>query len=94
MDSDIVGDCKAKKVCRSSSYSRLSLIALFNKVFMISNIGTNDRHMRITVDSAVYKRKLALSDTLKYVFETFLKKSMPITSSKVIATSDMVKIEI
>ena len=61
---------------------------------MISNIGTDDRHMRITVDSAVYKRKLALSDTLKYVFETFLKKSMLITSSKVIATSDMVKIEI
>ena len=61
---------------------------------MISNIGTDDRHMRITVDSAVYKRKLALSDTLKYVFETFLKKSRLITSSKVIATSDMVKIEI
>ena len=61
---------------------------------MISNIGTEDRHMRITVDSIVYKMKLARSDTLKYVFETFLKESKLITSSKVIATSDIVKIEI
>ena len=55
MDSDIVGDCKAIKDSRSSSYSRLSLIALFNKAFMMNNIGTNDRLVRITVISAEIK---------------------------------------
>ena len=69
MDSDIVEDYIVIKVLRSSSYSMLSLIALFNKAFMISSMGSEDRLMQITDTSDVITRMLARLDTLAYVID-------------------------
>ncbi len=61
MDSEIVDDYIAINVCRSYSYSILSLIALFIRAFIMSSMGTEEMLMSMTVNSAVTITMLVLS---------------------------------